>query len=127
MNNPVLETNFKKIATQLGKNWKYKYHDSQLPHVDHYMDSEAISFNLNGEELLLSFHHSDPETLWIYAGLTQISFPVQHIHFSDQEPKVILEYFVEDWVNCIELSSDGTFRELHHLPKTGYRLALHQE
>lgn len=123
----VLETDFKKIAEVLGPQWKYSYHKSELPHEDDYMDSEEISFNLNGEEILLSFHHSMSEILYIYSGLVQISFPVQHIHFSDQEPKVILEYFVENWVNCIELSSDGTLLELHHLPKNDYRRALHKE
>jgi hypothetical protein len=122
----VLAANFKKIADALGKNWKYTYHNSELPHEDDYMDSETISFNLNGEDLLLSFHHSDPDNLWIYAGLLMISFgPVEHIHFFTEEPKVVIESFTENHVSFIEIFSDGKFHQYQNFPKETYRRDLH--
>lgn len=122
----VLEKDFKKIAEVLGEKWKYTYHDSELPHVDDYMDSENISFNLNGEEMLLSFHHSDPDTLWIYSGLFQVSFgPVNHIHFEDS--KVVVESILDQSVDFIELSDDGKCSIYHNFDKNTYRSSLHQK
>lgn len=125
-NDKVLLSSFKKIAEILGSKWKYSYHDSHIPQEDNYMDSEDINFNLNGEELLLTFHHSDPTILWIYSGLFQISFgPVDHIHFFEEEPKVVLESFNQKTVSFIEIFSNGQIHEYHHFEKATYRPALH--
>ncbi len=122
----VLAPNFKKIADVLGKNWKYTYHKSHIKWEDDYHDYQELKFLLNGEDLLLSVHHYEPDTLSIYAGLLMISFgPVQHIHFLENEPKIVIETVNGDLVSFIEISSDGQFHEYHNFPKESYRLKLH--
>ena len=127
----VLKKEFKKIAETLGPEWNITYYKPDYAdEEDDWSDYQSIEFSQDGKEgVFLTVHHHDEDVLDITSRtkpLFNILFgPVEHIHFQTEEPKVIIESFVGEWVNCIELASDGTFRELHHLPKKSYRVTLH--
>ncbi len=134
-NNDILVSQFKQISKILGPKWKYKYHRpdyAPLDLKDTRCDYQTIELSKDSKEgVFLTVHHSDSAILNITSRtlpLFSILFgPVQHVHFMENEPKVIIESFVDNWVNLIEIGQDGTFREYHHFPKNEYRLSLHPE
>ncbi len=107
----------------LGEKWNYTFYPEN---DDNYSDFETLEFN---ESLIFSLHLYDPCELKIsFRKPTELSIlfgPINCFHFEkDKEPQLIIESFVGERVNFLEVKANGTIYLYHHFKKDSYRLEL---
>ena len=122
------EFSLKKVAEILGPNWSFEDHsDLESKYGKGY---EIVYFKELRWSLSLSRSFNDPEVLDIHlmnekGGDVNILFgPIDCFHFSDEEPKVIIDSFVHERVNFLEITSEGKVHLYHYFRKDSYRTNL---